>query len=135
MDKNYYKILNIPNNASENEIKSSFRKLAKLHHPDKNQCGSDDLFKQINDAYKTLMDFKLRSDYDSDSDFQEDSSWEELLKLSGKDLYQIITSLNLNHMLMNLRLKSTRDSRLILQKRLHKKLNNLKIPLNKKKIT
>jgi len=50
-----YKILGINKNASKEEIKSAYRKLAKDHHPDANG-GDDSKFKQINEAYKILTD-------------------------------------------------------------------------------
>lgn len=50
----YYKILNVPRNAAEKEIKLSYIKLAKLHHPDKG--GASEVFKKIVDAYQTLKD-------------------------------------------------------------------------------
>lgn len=63
---NYYEILNIEQNASQEEIKKSYRKLAMLHHPDRNQGKkiSEDKFKKINEAYDTLSDPMKRKTYD-----------------------------------------------------------------------
>ncbi len=62
--KDYYKILGVEKNASQDEIKKAFRKLALEHHPDKNG-GKDDKFKEINEAYTTLSDAKKRQQYDA----------------------------------------------------------------------
>lgn len=50
-------------NASVSEIKTAFRKLAKLYHPDKNEHGKE-LFTQLLKAYETLNDARARSRYD-----------------------------------------------------------------------
>lgn len=60
---NYYKVLGIKQNASNDEIKDAYRELAKKFHPDKNPTGIDN-FKKINEAYKVLSDPKKRSQYD-----------------------------------------------------------------------
>ncbi len=62
----YYKILNIDKKASEKEIKTSFRKLAVIHHPDKNGGSkkSEEVFKSILVAYETLIDSNKRAAYD-----------------------------------------------------------------------
>ena len=62
----YYKILNIPFGASETEIKKRFRKLASIHHPDKNGGSkkSEDIFKTILNAYETLSNKESRRIYD-----------------------------------------------------------------------
>lgn len=60
---NYYNILRINPTASEDEIKRSFRKLAKLYHPDINK-GSEERFKQILEAYEVLSDPKKRFSHD-----------------------------------------------------------------------
>ncbi len=60
----YYTILEIKKNASSDEIKSAYRKLAKEHHPDKTG-GDDTRFKQINEAYETLKDPQKRNQYDN----------------------------------------------------------------------
>jgi molecular chaperone DnaJ len=62
--KDYYKILGIDKNASEDDIKKAFRKLAHQHHPDKNG-GDDKKFKEISEAYAVLSDSKKRQQYDT----------------------------------------------------------------------
>jgi len=59
---NYYKLLDVPHNATTDEIKQHYRKYARIHHPDKG--GNEEQFKQINEAYETLMDPILRHQYD-----------------------------------------------------------------------
>ena len=61
--KDYYSILGIDENAGESLIKSSYRKLAAICHPDKNP-ENQDKFIDISEAYKTLSDVVLRSSYD-----------------------------------------------------------------------
>lgn len=63
--KDYYSILEIEENADEALIKSQYKKLAALYHPDKNPNNSDK-FINLNDAHKTLMDRALRDSYDKD---------------------------------------------------------------------
>lgn len=65
-NKDYYKILNLDKNASDEEIKKQYRKLAHKHHPDKNG-GSDLEFKKINEANSILSDSKLKQEYDQRS--------------------------------------------------------------------
>jgi DnaJ family protein A protein 2 len=61
---NYYDILGVSKDASEDEIKRAYRKLALKTHPDKNG-GDDTMFKKINLAYETLSDQNKRNDYDN----------------------------------------------------------------------
>lgn len=61
--KDYYKTLGVEKNASEDEIKKAFRKLAHQHHPDKG--GDEKKFKEASEAYQTLSDKKKRSEYDT----------------------------------------------------------------------
>lgn len=63
-NKDYYTILGIERNATKDDIKKAFRKLAHKHHPDKGN--SDDAkFKEISEAYNVLSDDKKRAEYDS----------------------------------------------------------------------
>jgi len=62
--KDYYKILGINKDASEEEIKKAFRKLAHVHHPDKSG-GNEARFKEASEAYAVLSDKSKRSQYDS----------------------------------------------------------------------
>ena len=64
--KDYYQLLGVPENASEEAIKKSYRKLALTHHPDRNPNDpkSEDRFKEITEAYGVLMDPLKRKEYD-----------------------------------------------------------------------
>ena len=59
----YYKILEVDKNASDDEIKKAYRKLAHKYHPDK-AGGNEEKFKEINEAYQVLSDKTKRSQYD-----------------------------------------------------------------------
>ena len=65
--KDYYKILGVPDNARQEDIKNAFRKLAFQHHPDKNPGREKEAelkFKEINEAYAVLGDPAKRKQYD-----------------------------------------------------------------------
>ncbi|PIU98223.1 molecular chaperone DnaJ [Candidatus Wolfebacteria bacterium CG03_land_8_20_14_0_80_40_12] len=62
MPKDYYQILGVSRNASLDEIRKAYHKLAHQHHPDKG--GDEKKFKEINEAYQTLSDKEKRSQYD-----------------------------------------------------------------------
>jgi len=64
MSKDYYKILGVEKNASKEEIKKAFRKLAHQYHPDKKE-GNADKFKEVNEAYSVLSDETKRNQYDA----------------------------------------------------------------------
>ncbi len=59
----YYKILGLNRNASEEEIKTAYRKLAHKYHPDK-AGGDEQKFKKINEAYQVLSNKEKRQQYD-----------------------------------------------------------------------
>lgn len=65
-EKDYYEILEINKNASSEEIKKSFRKLAMQYHPDRNPGDkeAETKFKEINEAYEVLKDEQKRAAYD-----------------------------------------------------------------------
>lgn len=63
MTKNYYDILGVGRNASKDEIKRAYRRLAHEHHPDKGS-GEAEKFKEINEAYQVLSDDAKRAQYD-----------------------------------------------------------------------
>lgn len=64
--KDYYKILGVSRNASQDEIRSAYRKLAKQYHPDRNpgDKAAEERFKEINEAYQVLSDSQKRAHYD-----------------------------------------------------------------------
>lgn len=64
-DRDFYDILGVGRNASEDELKSAFRKLARQYHPDVNkEPDSEEKFKEINEAYGVLSDPEKRARYD-----------------------------------------------------------------------
>ncbi len=64
--KDYYKILEVDRNASQEDIKKSYRKLARKYHPDVNkEAGAEDKFKDLQEAYSVLNDPEKRKKYDS----------------------------------------------------------------------
>ena len=64
--KDYYKVLGVARDASADEIKKAYRKLAREYHPDKNQAkGAEERFKEINEANEVLGDAEKRKSYDA----------------------------------------------------------------------
>ena len=67
MAKDYYRILDVPRNASDAEIKKAYRKLAMQYHPDRNpgkEKWANEKFKEINEAYGARGDPQKRNQYD-----------------------------------------------------------------------
>ncbi len=64
-EKDYYSILGVSKDASDDEIKHAYRKLSKKWHPDINKApDAEAKFKEINEAYETLSDPQKRANYD-----------------------------------------------------------------------
>ena len=66
LEKDYYKVLAVPKTATADQIKQSYRKLARKYHPDANKGDrkAEERFKEISEAYNTLSDEKRRKEYD-----------------------------------------------------------------------
>ncbi|WP_027123913.1 DnaJ domain-containing protein [Mycoplasmoides pirum] len=63
--RDYYEVLGVNRNATQQEIKKAFRKLAMQYHPDRNKApDAEDKFKEINEAYEVLNDDEKRRLYD-----------------------------------------------------------------------
>ena len=85
--KDYYETLGVPRTASDEEIKKSFRKLARQYHPDvaKDKKKAEEKFKEINEAYEVMSDPAKRKKYDelganwkSGADFRPPPGWENV---------------------------------------------------------
>ncbi len=65
--RDYYETLGVPREASQEEIRKAFRKLARKHHPDvaENKATAEEKFKEINEAYEVLGDAEKRRKYDT----------------------------------------------------------------------
>ena len=59
--KNYYDILGVSENASNDQIKKAFKNISKKEHPDRG--GNEKVFKEANEAYDTLKDTQKRQEY------------------------------------------------------------------------
>jgi molecular chaperone DnaJ len=64
--RDYYDVLGVPKNASKDDIKNMYRKLALQYHPDRNKSkGAEEKFKEISEAYAVLSDDEKRKRYDT----------------------------------------------------------------------
>ena len=65
-DKDFYKVLGVDKGVSQAELKKTYRKLARTHHPDSNQgdAKAEEKFKEVSEAYSVLSDPEQRKEYD-----------------------------------------------------------------------
>jgi curved DNA-binding protein len=90
--KDYYKILHIGKEVSQDEIKRAYRKLARKFHPDVNKSpDAEARFKEINEAYEVLKDEEKRKAYDTfgsnwreGQDFRPPPDWEGRFRRSSR---------------------------------------------------
>lgn len=96
LNKNYYFILGVDNNADDDAIKKAYRKLSFKYHPDKNpdNAEAEEKFKQISEAYSVLSDKNKKSQYDQRSRYGNayDESYEKLFGGRGFDPFTVFTN-------------------------------------------
>src|ERR1700722_13811542 len=83
----YYKVLGVSKTATQDEIKSAYRKLARKHHPDLNPNDKEahKRFQQINEANEVLSDPEKRKKYDAyGKDWQHADQFEQAKQSSGQ---------------------------------------------------
>ena len=84
--KNYYDILGVTPDSDNDEVKSSYRKLARKYHPDVNRdFNSAEMFKDVLEAYKTLSDETKRKTYDMVNGFYKNPKYDYSRKYSSQD--------------------------------------------------
>jgi len=104
--KNYYEILEVSKNASEEEIKKSYKRLALTHHPDKNigNPESADKFKEIGEAYGVLSDKSKRQQYDMMGSVDGFEDFD-----GGIDPFSVFNSIFKNHVESFMNMKYEKD--------------------------
>src|SRR3990172_9063809 len=92
METDYYKTLGVAKDATNDDIKKAYRKLALKYHPDKNPGNQEmeEKFKKMSEAYAVLSDAKKRQEYDrfGSDGFSQHYSQEDIFR--GFDLNEIL---------------------------------------------
>lgn len=89
--KDYYEVLGLPRNATQDDIRRTYRKLARKYHPDLSKLDdAEPRFKEVGEAYGVLKDTEKRAAYDRMGDqwrngqeFQPPPQWDEGFEFSG----------------------------------------------------
>ncbi len=95
-EKDYYEILEVDKNATVEEIKSAYRKLAKKYHPDlnKNDRNAKNKFIELQKAYETLKDPKKRKQYDTFGHSARNIDWSDFVwRNNDVDLQEFLRSI------------------------------------------
>ena len=90
--KDYYDIMGVARDATQDDIKRSYRKLARKYHPDvSDDAGAEERFKEVGEAYEVLKDPEKRAAYDqlgaqwqSGQDFRPPPGWDTGFEFSGR---------------------------------------------------
>src|SRR5262245_5537654 len=91
--KDYYKIMGVARTASQDEIKRSYRKLARKYHPDvSKEANAEEKFKEVQEAYEVLKDTEKRAAYDqlgsqwrSGQEFRPPPDWGKGFEFSSRE--------------------------------------------------
>jgi len=95
-DVDYYEVLGVPRNATKEEIKAAFRKLALQYHPDRNKSPeAEEKFKLISEAYAVLSDDEKRKAYDAGGVEGVNQKYSQEDIFSGVDFGDIFRDLNM----------------------------------------
>lgn len=103
MEKDYYLILGVGENATQQQVKEEYRKLALKYHPDRNRDNPEAAgrMKEINESYAVLSNPQKRSEYDRLRQLYGSSAYERFKKthteqdiFRGSDIYQVLEELS-----------------------------------------